>query len=104
MFAQVANRLGTDTAGPDIPIGGDLRRGDAGQTRNNLAFFNQCAFDDVIVAIPESLGDARDTIELGLAYALLQAFDHGLVSLNGRSNAHTDCIQLDALFGNLADE
>ena len=33
MLAQVANRLGTDTAGPDIPIGSDLGRGDTGQAR-----------------------------------------------------------------------
>src|SRR5205085_4787053 len=104
MLAQVANRLGTDTAGPDIPIGSDLGRGDTGQARNDLAFLNQRAFDNIIVTIPESLRDARDTIELGLAYTLLQTFDHGLVLLNWRRYAHTHRIQLDALLGNLADE
>src|SRR5205814_8221093 len=95
---------GTHTADPHIPSRSSLGRGDTGQARNDLAFLNQRAFDNVIVAIPESLRDARNTIELSLAYTLLQTFDHRLVLLNGRRYAHTHRIQLDALFGNLADE
>src|SRR5712692_7086623 len=104
MLAQVAHRLGTNTARPYIAIGGDLSRGNPCQAGNDLAFLDERALDDVVVAIAKRLRDARDAVELGFANVALQAFDDGLVLLDGRRNTHTHRIQFDALFRDLADE
>ena len=104
VLTQIAHRLGTDTAGPHVPIGCDLRRGDPSQAGNDLPVLHQRAFDDIIVAIAEGLGDARDSIKLGFPNAFLQAFDHGLVFLNRWGDAHAHRIELDSFFGNFTDK
>jgi len=56
VFAQVAHRLGANTACPHVAIGRDLRRGHTGQAGNNLPLLDQGALHDVVVAIAERLG------------------------------------------------
>ncbi len=104
VLAQVAHRLGANTARPHIPIGRDLRRGHPRQARDHLALLHQRALDQVVVAIAKGLRDARHPVELCLANALLQAFDHRLVLLDGRRDAHAHRVQLHALLGDFADE
>ncbi len=104
VLTQIPDRLGTDTAGPHIPIGCDLRRGDPRQAGNDLPVLHQRAFDNVIVAIAEGLGDARHPVKLGFPNALLQAFDHGLVFLDRGGDAHAHRIQLDSFLGNFTDK
>src|SRR5947208_12206051 len=58
VLTQIAYRFRTDTAGPHITIGCNLRRRDSSQAGNHLSFLHQRALDQVIVAIAERLGDA----------------------------------------------
>src|SRR5437588_315735 len=104
MVAQVADRLGADAAGPHVTVRGNLRRGYPGQAGDDLALLRQRALDDIVVAVAKGLCDAGHAAELGLADLLLQALDDGLILLDGRRDAHTDGIQLDALFRDFADE
>ncbi len=104
VLAQVAHRLRADTARPHIAIGRNLRRRHPRQAGNDLPLLHQRALDQVVVAIPEGLRDARHPVKLGVANALLQPFDHRLVLLNGRGDAHAHRVQLHALLSDFADE
>ncbi len=103
VLPQVAHRLRADTAGPHIPIGRDLRRGNPCQAGDHLPLLHQGTLDNVIIPVTERLRDARHTTKLGVPNTLLQAFDHRLVLLDGRRDAHAYRVQLHPLFRDLAD-
>src|SRR5712671_5805221 len=92
VLAQVSHRFSTDTAGPDVTIGRNLRRSHPSQAGNDLPLLHQRTFDYVVVAISEGLCDARYAVKLGFTNAFLQAFDHWLVFLDRWSDAHPDGI------------
>ena len=104
VLPQVAHRLGSNTARPHISIRRYLRRGHSCQAGNHLPPLHQRALDQVVVAVPERLRDARDPAELRVADACLQPFDHRLVLLNRRRDAHAHRVQFHPLLGYLADE
>ena len=104
VFAQVAHGLRTDTARPDIAIGGNLCRCNTSHAGDNLPFLHQRTLHNVVVAITERLRNTCYALRILGPNIFLQTLNHRLVLLIRWGNAHANRVQLDALFGDLTDE
>ena len=103
VLAQVAHRLRSNAAGPDVPVGRDLRRGHTRHARDHLALLAQRPLDELVVLAAEGLSHLRHAGELLVAHALEQRVDGDGVLLRRRRDPETDGVELYALLGDLRD-
>ncbi len=92
MVAQVADRLGSDAAAPDVAVGRDVTAGPTGITGNDLPSLVENSLGELVVLGTEALGDTGDAAGRALARLLAEEVGDGGVVIGLRGDVPTDGI------------